>query len=439
MTDPSNKPMEDLGPDFEILEDLGDEFEILEDAGPAQEEAKAPAGTAAPAEAAAATPPAPGSAAAPATPGSPAPVTSIMAWSSLGMGLAVAGLLGPWASLGGSLPHGLFLAFGLWFLMRYGVLANRPQRDSGGLLTSVLTGLMLVYAGTRLAFAFGGNSSLQESFGWLGHPDGANMAGDAAGAWFTLLGALLVLAAPTLGKKKDAKLPPAPAAPEGQSSGGADSQFAMSLLSYLMVFIGLMMPWASSGQRGVDSLFGAITMVFVVMVLWAAWTGTWKLWGLSIVNQKLGLVLFVAPLESLVIGLFGLLRHASDQPSGMTASAWPPGVDVAASDVFAAFEALGQNMVEALGNPVLSNQFEQMDSVYLPEPFLVYAAGPLLVLIGSVLASWVLIQGTRQGMKMNQERKAAEIAARKASREAKKGNGDDKKAKDKKAKDKKAK
>lgn len=410
MNDQTENKLEDLGDDFEVIEDLGSEFEVIEDAAPdggaaksgdSKREADKKSGSDSPKNDAGkdsksgkkgaksqAQDPTP--AAAPLPPGAPTPLSSVHAWTSLGLGLSLAGLFGPWASDSSNFVHGFFIAAVLWYLMRFGLAALKPQRSSGGVPFLALVGLMLVYSGTRLAFAMSGNDAMADTLGWYGSE--SSQLVDALGAVITLLGAVIALAAPNLGKKKDSKLPAAGAPAD------VDKQFTTSLLAYLMIFVGMMMPWSSSNQRGVDSILGLLTMVFVVMVIWASWAGMWKHWAAPLVNAKLGLVLFVAPLEALILGLFGLIRHITEGPEGVAFEAWPPMEII----------SIGGDLVEATSTA--------------PEPFMVYAGGSLLTLLGSCLAGYVLVQGTKAGMQMNKERKDAEIAARKAARESRKSD-----------------
>ncbi|HEX9795080.1 MAG TPA: hypothetical protein VGC54_13945, partial [Planctomycetota bacterium] len=269
------------------------------------------------------------------------------------------------------------LAWSIWYLLRFGFAAVQPV---GKPPAATIGGAALaVYGAARLALV--GSDAVQDLFGW----DATSMQG-AIGAVFVLLGGALVIAAPALGGKRDAKLPPAVADAE------RDKQFTQSLLAYLLVFVGLLMPWASSGERGADSLFGALTLVFVGLVVWASWVGLWKLWTTPIVTGKLAIVLFLAPMEAALIGLLGVARVAmsgSEDPLGLQA-AWP----------------------------------SRLDALDVWEPLLVFGGGPLLSLAGGGLAVWVLLHGTKAALATNKQRKAEETAARKAARDGRKSGGD---------------
>ena len=141
MTANQDKPISSLGSDFEVIED------------------------AAPAAAPAADTPAGAVAAAPAPGASPydppfGPIRSANAWGSMGLVIAVAGLLGPWADSGGDFIHGLLLAFAVWFLIRGGFLA--VQR-TGATMPMILPVAMIASICARPAAAM----FTRRSFGFL--------------------------------------------------------------------------------------------------------------------------------------------------------------------------------------------------------------------------------------------------------------------------------
>ena len=372
MTNPEDK-VESLGSDIEPLgagvEPLGADFEVIED--PGTEAAASPAS-------------APGAAASAAS----LPVLSTEAWTGLGLGLAIGGLLGPWGG-GGSfvirgdhnLVHGLLLAWTVWHLLVSSLAAvNRTNRR----LKPTLPGLLVVYGAARLALA--GGDAAADLLGWQ-----ATSMAALLGPVFTVLGGLVVLAAKGLGKAKDAKLPPVTGAP-------VDDQFSKSLLAYLMITVGLLLPWGSAGDRGVDSIFGMLTLACVVMGLWSSWVGAWKHWAMPIVTGKMGLILFLAPTEAFILGLMGIIRHLTDGESGiigMTREAWPS--------------------ASALPD--------------MPEPFLVFGGGAVLTLLGSAFAFYELFHGAKAAMEQTKQRKEAEREARKSKR----GGGRSKSASDDKA------
>ena len=94
------------------------------------------------------------------------------------------------------------------------------------------------------------------------------------------------------------------------------------------------------------------------------------------VTGKLGLILFLAPLEGALYGFLGVVAAlmGNSGSENFTASFWPSGVSA------------------------------------LP--------GPAMVLFGSLLAIFVLFKGTKAAVKMEKARKAEERAARKASRQS---------------------
>ncbi|MFQ5749185.1 MAG: hypothetical protein ACE5H3_07000 [Planctomycetota bacterium] len=319
------------------------------------------------------------SAAAGAGPAPPAPsgrLSSADAWTSLGLALALAGLSGHWAAGPASLIHGLLGAWIVWHLLRGGFAAVFPARLA---VPPGLSGLIVLYGGGRLVAALLGISPLEGFLGWRVLGAGENTLLGVSGALITLAGGLLVLAAPTLGRKKDSgwKAPPAMA---------LDTQFSQSFFAYLLILAGLRMPWGSGGTTGSEPLFGLITLICVLLTGWASWVGMWKLWPSRVVTGKLGLLLFLTPLEALFLGLLGVARVLV--PNDFLTGLWP-------------------SVAGGSGGP------------------LAFLSGPLLVLGGSGYTLWILYHGTMAAMKEQKARRAEEQAARKAAREArKKGGGD---------------
>lgn len=332
---------------------LGSDFEVLEDGS-----------TPAAATGAAAAPGAPS-----ATDPPFGPIRSANAWASLGLSIALAGMLGPWAAVKGDLVHGFLLTWTLWFLIRGGFLA--VQR-TGQPVPVALPAALLLYGIARIATSGSG----LEFLGW----DATVGALDASGAFLTTLGGLLALAMPrTVAKKKDAKLPP-PGVPLS-----VDKQFRHSLFAYLAIFVGLLMPWASEA-RGVDSLAGVITLLLAMLMVWASWVAMWQLWQKPLVMGKLGMLLFLAPLEAVFVGFLGIVLAATDAGSE-------------------------NEYIAGLHNAYPGDV----------TPFFAYAGGPLLVTLGSLYAIKLIFSGAKEAQAMLKERKAQEIEARKAKRASKKG------------------
>lgn len=367
MTANQDKPVSSLGSDFEVIE------EATPAAAPA---AAAPGGAAAPT-------PAPG-----ASPYDPpfGPIRSANAWSSMGLVIAVAGLLGPWADTGGNFVHGLLLAFSVWFLVRGGFLA--VQR-TGATMPMILPVALIAYGAMRLALS--GEMSM------LGWTESTGLMA-VSGALFTVLGGVVAVLMPrTVAKKKDAKLPPAGAPLQ------VDSQFSRSLLAYLMIFFGLQMGWTDQSS-GVDSLGGLITLLLAMLMVWASWVAMWQLWQKPLVVGKLGVLLFLAPMEALGMGIAGMVRVGMPGKAEFIDNAYP------ASDGF--------------------------------EPsFFAHGGGPLLITLASCYAIYLIAVGAKEAGELVKQRKAQEIEARKSARANKKGSGakkveakpaDDKKASDKK-------
>ena len=322
-----NDEIIDLGADFEVIEDSAVDTSKAQLAGDTGAEAQTPA------------------------PGR-TPISSALSWQGFGLVIALCGLLGPWGEASMSaLLQGLAIAAALWQLLTHGLGAVQPT----ALGAKPIAGALVAIAGAA----------------------GVVMNSGELGPILTLVGGLLALAAPQLGAKKDAKLSlPAPRQ--------LDPQFTQSLAVYLAALVGIMMTWGSGGERGVDSIFGVLTLLCVVMATWASWVGAWKMLTMPVVTGKLGMLLFLAPVEVLLLGLFGVIRFTADGEVGIVGTvheAWPAALDVS-------------------------------------ESFLVHGAGALLTFLAGVLSLVVLTRSAKIAMAMAKDKKAAGIAARKADRAA---------------------
>ncbi|MCH2101977.1 MAG: hypothetical protein MK209_08665 [Planctomycetes bacterium] len=291
------------------------------------------------------------------------PIRSANAWGSMGLVMAVAGLLGPWADTGGNLIHGALLSITVWFLVRGGFLA--VQR-TGASVPPALPLALMIYGILRVSLSGGmGSLGWQESGGAMG----------VSGALMTIIGGLLGFLMPrTVAKKKDAKLPPA------GSPLQLDKQFSRSLMAYLMVFFGLQMNWTDTSV-GTDSLFGVFTMLFAMLMVWASWVAMWQLWQKPLVLGKLGMLLFIAPMEVLAMGIVGLIRTGMPGKIGMVDDAYPGSIEGG---------------------------------------FLAYGGGPLLITIAGCYALYLVFAGAKEAQAMVKERRAQEVEARKAARAKKK-------------------
>ncbi len=301
-------------------------------------------------------------------------IRSANAWASFGLMMALTGLFGTWASPptlpGGGWAQSLLMALTVWFLLRGGFGA--VQR-TGAKTPPALGGVLLLFGVLRLA--------VRDELPLLGLGSAEGVL-DVSGAIMTTFGGVIALLGQTLGAKKDAKLPP-----RGEPLA-VDTQFSCSLLAYLMILFGMLMHWTEA-ERGVDNLFGLITLLSVLMLVWASWVGMWKLWQMPLVTGKLGLLLFLAPFEAILLGMMGLKRlafkhHADFDPDS-------PGLVVSA----------------------IHSEFLELD-------FALYAGGPFLVILGSSLAMYLLFSGAKQAVASGKERKAQEVAARKTSRSKRK-------------------
>jgi len=295
---------------------------------------------------------------APRSGGAPQPLRKVVATGSIGLMMALAGTVMPYRAAEYAFLPALAAAVILWQLL------------SSGMARTQATTKPLKPFGAILALAAGG-----VAFG-LGNGDVTGVTG----AILCIFGGALSLAAPSMGKKADSKLPPAPA------DAAVDEQFSKSLLAYLLITFGLSLAWTNDASAtGLNTILGGLTFMFCLLGLWASWVGMWKMWAMSaFTTGSLGLVLFLAPLEAVFTGILGLAR------------------------VF-----MGPSM-EALG---VMGAWPGDDA-----PGMMYAFGPLMVLVGGALATFELVQGAKKGLKSNQIKKDAEIASRKAARAVRRGD-----------------
>ena len=100
------------------------------------------------------------------------------------------------------------------------------------------------------------------------------------------------------------------------------------------------------------------------------------MWQMPVVTGKLGLVLFLAPIEAMILGMMGLLRAKSPDHEGLIANA-------------------------------IQGSNPQLD-------------GPLLVLAGSLFSFFLLFSGAKEAVAINKQKKAEEVALRKAARDDRK-------------------
>ncbi|MBT4465582.1 MAG: hypothetical protein HOD03_02740 [Planctomycetes bacterium] len=283
------------------------------------------------------------------------PVRKSLSTGSIGLIFALAGLLLPYPLREYTFLPSLVVMLIVWELLSNGLLRINQSFSAH---KPFIPFLALITASLPL-FVF---------------PEAAaESSASIVGACIALWGAALALFAPMLGKKYDTKLPAAPAEPE------VDSQFSKSLLAYLLVLGGLPLMWAA-GTTGLESFLGSFTFLFCLIGAWASWAGMWKMWSMpAITSGMLGLVLFLAPLEAIIYGLFGLLRVVTGT-DGPIAAQWAGDVDAG---------------------------------------FLAYGVGPVLVLGGGLIATYELFNGAKKGMAVNKAKKQAEVDARKAQRKSK--------------------
>ncbi len=288
----------------------------------------------------------------------PVPLRKSVTNGSIGLMIALAGLLSPYGAPQFQALAALAIAFIVWDLASSGLGRIKPtstaHKPIGPALAIVAGGLGIAMKGDN-------------EFGMLG-------------GILAVLGGVLALAAPAMGKAADAKLPPAPA------DAPVDEQFSKSFLAYMLVLVSLPLPWASGeNATGIGTYLGIITFLFCVLGLWASWSGMWKMWSMQAVTSgMLGLVLFLAPLEALLVGILGLARVL-----------------------------MGEGAVDMLANPWPGEG---------PQDFLQYGLPPLLTLFGGGLAGYELFHGAKKGLADNKAKQEAEIAARKAARAARRGD-----------------
>ncbi|HJM39128.1 MAG TPA: hypothetical protein QGG59_03325 [Planctomycetota bacterium] len=286
----------------------------------------------------------------------PAEISSILAWRGFGFVLAIGGVLSSW---GDPSEAGLFRAIAFaaatWRFLTNGLGSVQPTRVNGKPISAALVTI------SGLA--------------------GSILSGFAIGPLMTLVGGSIAVFSPVLGGKKDKKktLPPAKE---------LDSQFSLSLAVYLLALGGMLLPWCGSGESGADSAFGAIVMVCILATVWSSWVGAWKLWTVPLVTGRLGILIFLAPMEIFILGLMGLLRPLGGKDDGglfkLLHDAWPDGG--------------------------------------VEESFLIYGAGPLLTFIAGILSLVILVLSAKSAVATAKERKEANVKARKASRASRKGN-----------------
>jgi hypothetical protein len=287
------------------------------------------------------------------------PLRKAVSTGGIGLLVALAGLLCPYGAPQYQAIAALAIAYIVWDLASSGLGRVKPTSTAH---KPIAPALAIIAGG--LGFAMKG----ENEFGTMG-------------AVLAILGGILALVAPMLSKGADSKLPPA--APDAP----VDGQFSKSFLAYLLILVSLPMAWSDGAlATGTNTYLGAFTFLCCLLGLWASWSGMWKMWSMPAVTSGiLGLVLFLAPLEALMMGLGGVIRVAmgSDAPD-MLSSPWP-----------------------MLGDGGLD--------------FIRYGLPPLLTLIGGAFAGYELIHGAKKGMAANKVKQAEEVAARKAARAARRG------------------
>ncbi len=256
---------------------LGTDFEVLEQAAPAAAQAAAPASA-----------------------DPRAPLRKTVSTGSIGLLVALAGLLSPYGAPAYSAVAALATAVVLWQLLSAGLGRIQPTSQT------------LKPYGAVLALVAGGLSlGLGDSSGRLG-------------AILCVLGGLLSLVAPAMNKKADSKLPPA------GTDVPVDGQFSKSLLAYLLVILSLPLAWTNEpGSTALATILGGLTFLFCLLSLWASWVGMWKLWAMPAISAGfLGLVLFLAPLEAVFLGLLGIARVFLGGTWPALIHAWPGAEDL---------------------------------------------------------------------------------------------------------------
>ncbi len=317
---------------------LGSEFEALDAVPPA------PAAAAAPAAA-----PAPG--------GQPAPLRKTTVAGSMGLLIALGGLCGAYPARFAVVQVAV-AAFLVFELLRFGLARTAP---TGKALSPIAGGLALVAGVVGLI------------------PDAGSQA--IVAPIFAILGGVLMLAAPAMNQKADAKLPPPP--PEA----APDPQFSKLLLGNLLILAGASAHWTTAA-RGTDTILGSILVVCCVLAIFASWVGMNRTWAMPTVSGRLGMILILTPFDGLLLGVFGLVRH---------------------------FKGAGEDgMLKMVGN------------AWPGETEMVAHALPMFLVIGA--SAWSLstvVKGTMQGVEAQKKRKEEEVAARKAARS---GGASEKKA-----------
>ena len=256
---------------------LGSDFEVLEEAA-----ASAPAAKVAP------------------NTDPRAPLRKTVSTGSIGLLVALAGLLAPYGAPAYAGIAALATAVVLWQLLSAGLGRIQPTSQSlkpYGAVLAILAG--------GLALALGDGSG-------------------RLGAILAILGGLLSLAAPAMNKKADAKLPPA------GTDVPVDGQFSKSLLAYLLVILSLPLAWTNEpSSTALATILGGLTFLFCLLSLWASWVGMWKLWAMPAISAGfLGLVLFLAPLEAVFLGLLGIARVFLGGTWPALIHAWPGAEDL---------------------------------------------------------------------------------------------------------------
>jgi release factor glutamine methyltransferase len=331
---------------------LGTNFEVLEEAP------TAPAAAPAPAPAAAAPRPPAGA------PSGPMPLRKSVSSGSIGLMIALAGLMSPYGA-----PHfeaiaALAIAFIVWDLASNGLgrvkPTSTPHKPIGPALAIIAGALGIAMKG-------------ENEFGMMG-------------GILAILGGVLAIAAPAMGKGADSKLPPA--APDAP----VDEQFSKSFLAYMLVLVSLPLAWSNglvdgvaTTSTGLATYLGVVTFLCCVLGLWASWSGMWKMWSMpAVTSGALGLILFLAPLEALLLGMVGVVRVV-----------------------------MGEDAVPMLANPWPGEGSQD---------FLQYGLPPLLTLVGGAYAGYELFHGAKKGLADNKAKQEAEVAARKAARAARRGD-----------------
>jgi len=289
-------------------------------------------------------------------PSGPVPLRKSVSAGSIGLMIALAGLMSPYGAPQYQGIAALAIAFIVWDLVSSGLARVKPTASAHKPIGPALA----IVAGV-LGLAFKGD------FGLLG-------------GILAVVGGLLAIAAPAMHKAADAKLPPAP------PDAPVDGQFSKSFLAYMLVLVSLPLAWSNGeGSSGLATYLGVVTFLCCVLGLWASWAGMWKMWSMPAVTSGiLGLVLFLAPVEALLLGLFGVARVAmgADAPP-ILANAWP---GAGAQD------------------------------------FLQYGLPALLTFVGGGYAGYELFHGAKKGLADNKAKQEAEVASRKAARATRRGD-----------------